>query len=131
MIFSFALQSRSGGGGVVGWCWVILPVPERPNNLNYSRAWAYCVCSRCEWELSGFFFSHLSFLFSCSLSRGDGPIQTEILSQRAVNPKTTDQSTAIRVNDSQEYIKMEITREHTSFTLSKRYIVISSNRLHR
>ena len=37
------------------------------------------------------FFSHLSFLFSFSLCLGDGPIQTEILSQRAVKPKTTNQ----------------------------------------
>ena len=33
----------------------------------------------------------LSFLFSVSLSLGDGPISTEILSQRAVKPKTTNQ----------------------------------------
>ena len=33
------------------------------------------------WDI---FFSHLSFLFSFSLSLRDGPIQTEILSQRAV-----------------------------------------------
>ena len=30
------------------------------------------------------------FLFSFSLSLGDGPIWTEILSQRAVKPKTTN-----------------------------------------
>ena len=36
------------------------------------------------------FFSHLSFLFSFSLSLGDGPIWTKILSQRAVKPKTTN-----------------------------------------
>ena len=41
--------------------------------------------------LFGHFFSHLSFLFSFSLSLGDGPIQTEILSQRTVKPKTTNQ----------------------------------------
>ena len=41
--------------------------------------------------LFGHFFSHLSFLFSFSLSLGDGPIKTEILSQRAVKPKTTNQ----------------------------------------
>ena len=34
--------------------------------------------------LFGHFFSHLFFLFSFSLSLGDGPIWTEILSQRAV-----------------------------------------------
>ena len=39
------------------------------------------------------FFSRLSFLFSFSFSRGDGPIETEILSQRAVKPKTTNQPT--------------------------------------
>ena len=37
------------------------------------------------------FFSHLSFLSSFSLSMGDCPVQTEILSQRA-EPKTTNQS---------------------------------------
>ena len=34
------------------------------------------------------FFSHLSLLFSFSLSLADGPIETEILSQRAVKPKS-------------------------------------------
>ena len=51
-----------------------LPVPERPTNLDKSRACAYCACSRCGWGLFGHFFSHLSFLFSFSLSLGDGPI---------------------------------------------------------
>ena len=37
------------------------------------------------------FFSHLSRLFSLSLSLGDGLIWTEILSQRAVKHKTTNQ----------------------------------------
>ena len=41
--------------------------------------------------LFGHFYSHLSFLSSFSLSLGDGPIQTEILSQRAVKHKTTNQ----------------------------------------
>ena len=31
-------------------------------------------------------FSHLSFLSSFSLSLGDGPIKTEILPQKAINP---------------------------------------------
>ena len=35
------------------------------------------------------FFSHLSFLSSFSLSLDDGP--TDILSERAVKPKTTNQ----------------------------------------
>ena len=52
-----------------------LPVPGRPANLDKSRARAYCACSRCGRGLFGhFFFSRLSFLFSFSLSLGDGPI---------------------------------------------------------
>ena len=72
-----------------------LPVPGRPTNLNYSRARAYCACSRCGWGLFGLFFSHLSLLFSFSLSLGDDPILTEILSHRAVKPKTTNQQPII------------------------------------
>ena len=41
-----------------------LPVPGRPTDLDYSRARAYCACSRCGWGLFGNFFFHLSFL-SC------------------------------------------------------------------
>ena len=37
-------------------------------------------------------FSCLSFLFSFSLSLGNGPMYTEILSERAVIPKTTNQN---------------------------------------
>ena len=37
------------------------------------------------------FHPPLSFLSSFSLSLGDDPIYTEILSQRAVKPKTTNQ----------------------------------------
>ena len=51
-----------------------LPVPGRPTNLVKSRARAYCACSRRRWGLFGHFFSRLSFLFSFSLSLGDGPI---------------------------------------------------------
>ena len=48
-----------------------LPVPGRPTDLDYSRARAYCACSRCGGGLFGIFFSHFSPL---SLSLGDGPI---------------------------------------------------------
>ena len=68
-----------------------LLAPGRPTTLDNSRARAYCAYSRCGWGLFGHFFSRLSFLFSFSLSLGDGPISTEILSQRAVKPKTTNQ----------------------------------------
>ena len=61
---------RSGGAKVLGK----LPVPGRPTNLDYSKARAYCACSRCGWGLFGHFFSHLSLLFSFSLSLGDGLI---------------------------------------------------------
>ena len=70
-----------------------LLAPGRPTTLDNSRARAYCAYSRCGWGLFGHFFPRLSFLFSFSLSLGDGPIQTEILSQRAVKPKTTNQPT--------------------------------------
>ena len=75
MVPSFSLKSDLPGGGrvdakVLGK----LPVPGRPTNLDYGRARAYCACSRCGWGLLGHFFSHLSFLFSFSLSLGDGPI---------------------------------------------------------
>ena len=39
-----------------------LPVPGRPTNLDYSRARAYCTCSRCGWGLFGHF--SLVYLFS-------------------------------------------------------------------
>ena len=63
-------EGWSGGAKVLGK----LTVPGRPTNLDYSRAWAYCACSRCGWGLFGHFFSHLSLLLSLSLSLGDGPI---------------------------------------------------------
>ena len=64
-----------------------LQVPGRPTSLDKSRARAYCSCSWCGWGLFGHFYSHLSFLSSFSLSLGDDPIQTEILSQSVVKPK--------------------------------------------
>ena len=45
-----------------------LSVPGRPNNLDLSRARAFCACSRCGWGLFGHFFSRLSCLFSFFLS---------------------------------------------------------------
>ena len=51
-----------------------LPVPGRPTNLDRSRARVYCACSGCGLGLFGLFNSRLSFLFSSSLSLGDGPI---------------------------------------------------------
>ena len=37
--------------------------PKQPTcNFDYSRARAYCACSRCGWGWFGRFYSHLSFL---------------------------------------------------------------------
>ena len=60
----------SGGAKVLGKHLV----PGRPTSLGDSRARAYCASSRCGWGLFRHFFPHLSFLFSFSLSLGDGPI---------------------------------------------------------
>ena len=51
-----------------------LLVPGRPTKLDDSRARAFRACDRCGLGLFGHFFSHLSLLFSFSLSLGDGPI---------------------------------------------------------
>ena len=67
----------------------------RPASLDKSRARAYCSCSRCGWGLFGHFYSHLSFLFSFSLSLGDDLIYTEILSQRVVKPKNNQPTNPI------------------------------------
>ena len=58
-----------------------LSVSGRPTNLYNSGARTYCACSRRAWGL----FKHFSpvYIFSFhSPSLGDGPIQTEILSQQ-------------------------------------------------
>ena len=66
------LKYRGWLGGAKVLC--KLSVPGRPTNLDYSRARAYCACSRCGRGMFGHFFSHLSFLSSFSHSLGDGPI---------------------------------------------------------
>ena len=42
-IYNVCDEGWSGGAKVLGK----LPVPGRPTNLDYSRARAYCACSRC------------------------------------------------------------------------------------
>ena len=64
-----------------------LPVPGRPTDLDYSRARAYCACGRCGWGLFGHFFSHLSLLFSFSLSLGDGPYRLKYCLKGPLSPK--------------------------------------------
>ena len=90
------LQFGVEGGRVVRWCCVNFQC-RGVLQFGYSRARAYCARSRCGCGLFGHFYSHLSFLFSFSLSLGDGPIWTEMLSQRAVKRKTTNQPTKFGV----------------------------------
>ena len=70
-----------------------LPVPGRPTIWMLvgqgPTALAVVAGGDC---LDIFTLVHL-FLSSLSLSLGDGPIKTEILSQRAVKPKSTNQLT--------------------------------------
>ena len=65
--------------------------PKGPTNLDYSRARVYCTCSRCGWGLFGHFFSCLSSLLFLTLWETARYRLNEILSQRAVKPKTTNQ----------------------------------------
>ena len=61
--------------GWYGGAMVLGNLPPRASyNLDDSRARAYCASSWCGWELSGHFYSPLSFLSSFSLSLGDSPI---------------------------------------------------------
>ena len=69
----FVFLLESGGGRVVRWCWVNFQY-RGVLQFGYSRARAYCACSRCGWGLFGHFYSPLSFLSSFSLSLGDGSI---------------------------------------------------------
>ena len=64
-----------------------------PSNLDKTRAMAYCLCGRGGGVCLDIFLSSIISLFFFSLSLGNGPIQTEVLSQRAVKPKTTNQPT--------------------------------------
>ena len=65
-------------------------MPGHPANLDSSWARAFWACSKCGWGL----FGHFSLIYLYTFlppSVGNGPILTEILSQRAVKPKTTNQ----------------------------------------
>ena len=68
-----------------------LSVPGRPTYLDNSRIRAFCAYCMCELGFFGMFFGFFFSRLSFSLSLGDGSMETEILSQRAVKPKTTTQ----------------------------------------
>ena len=97
LAWKYLLSSRRRGGRVVQLCWVNFQcrgvlliriiVWQGPTALIVG-AGGGCL---------DIFFHQLSFLTSISLSLGDGPIQTAILSQRAVKPKTTNQPTLKKI----------------------------------
>ena len=72
---------------MVQWCWV------NPQCRSVLLIWIRigpgptALAVGAGWGCLDIVFSRV-FFFSFSLSLGDGPIQTEILSQRAVKPKT-------------------------------------------
>ena len=77
-------SSREGDGAMV-LC--KLSVLGHPTNLDNSMVRAYCACSRCGWV---FFFNIFSLYLFSFLPPSLGH-DTEILSQRAVKPKITNQ----------------------------------------
>ena len=67
-----------------------LPVPGRPTIWMIVGQGPIALAIGAGGGCLDIFFSKLSLSFSFSLSLGDGPIKTEILSQRAVKPKPTN-----------------------------------------
>ena len=78
--------------GVVGGAMFLgkLPVPGRPTICMIVGQGPIVLAVGAVGGLFGHFYSPLFFVSSFSLSQGDGPIYTEILSQRAIKPKTTN-----------------------------------------
>ena len=81
----------SGGAMVLGK----LPVPGRPTLWIKVGQGPTALVVGAGGGCSDIFTLTYPFLFSFSLSLGDGPIWTEILSQRAVKPKKNNQPTNI------------------------------------
>ena len=95
------IDERKKGGRVVRWCWV-----------NFSAGASYNLITVGQGPIApavgagggGLDIFTLSYLFSSfSLSLGDGPISTEILSQRAIKPQTTNQPTIERKSLNQHH----------------------------
>ena len=84
-----SIRRWSGDAMVLGK----LSVPGRPTILMTVEQGPIVLAADAGGGWFGLFYSPPSFLSSFSLSLGDGPIQTEILSQRAVKPKPTNQPT--------------------------------------
>ena len=62
-IFFFSKLVTQVSGRVVRWCWVTSSAGAS-YNFDYSRARAYCACSRCGWGVFGIFT--LVYPFSCA-----------------------------------------------------------------
>ena len=77
----------SGGGRVVRWCWINFQCRAVILIWIIVRQGSIALAIGAGGGGLDVFFSPQSFLFSFSLSLGGGPIQTEILSQRAVKPQ--------------------------------------------
>ena len=70
-----------------------LLVPGRPTNLMIARHGPTALAVGAGGGCLDIFFSSIVSLLFPPLSQGDGPIYTEILSQRAVKPRSTKQPT--------------------------------------
>ena len=62
-------------------------MPGRPNNVVSIRTRVYCAFNKHGWGLFGLFLSRKPYLFSFTLSFGDGSMKTEIFSQSTCKPK--------------------------------------------
>ena len=84
----------SGGAMVLGK----LPVPGRPTYMSWSRARAYCACSRCGWRLFGHFFlsSIISLFFLPLFGRRPDRYRLKYCLKGPLNPKTTNQPMYLR-----------------------------------
>ena len=74
VVWTFFLSLCPVGGRVVQRCWGKLPVPGRPTILITVGQGSTVLAVGAGGGSFGRFYSHLSFLFSFSLSLGDGPI---------------------------------------------------------
>ena len=86
--FFSSLKGWSGGAMVLGKT----SGAGASYNLDYSRARAYCACSRCGWGLFGHFYSQLSFLSSFSLSWETARYRLKYCLKGPLNPKPINQS---------------------------------------
>ena len=104
-----------------------LPVLGHPTHLDYSRASAYCACSRCRWRLFGhFFLSSIISLLSPSL-REKAPYRLKYCLKGLLNP---EQPTNLFLNSL--ITKKQTTKflsSNSQNMLSPSYIILRIQRL--